>query len=69
MTGMLIGLLIRLAVLFVGWLAAGWLLGFVLVRVWPSMPDKAYTALSRLMAVVFVVLLVIVEVNYLEGLQ
>lgn len=69
MTGMLIGLLVRLGVLFVGWLAAGWLLGFVLARVWPSIPDKAYTLLSRVMAIVFVVLLVIVEVNYLEGLQ
>lgn len=68
MTGMLLGLAVRLAVLFVCWLTAGWLLGFLLARVWPSMPEWAYTVLSRVMAFVFVVLLVIVEMNYLKGL-
>lgn len=33
------------------------------------MDERAYTWLSRLMAILFVVLLVIVEMNYLEGLK
>ena len=33
------------------------------------MDERAYTWLSRLMAILFVVLLVIAEMNYLEGLK
>lgn len=33
------------------------------------MDERAYTWLSRLMAILFVVLLMIVEMNYLEGLK
>jgi hypothetical protein len=33
------------------------------------MDERAYMWLSRLMAILFVVLLVIVEMNYLEGLK
>ena len=33
------------------------------------MDERAYMWLSRLMGILFVVLLVIVEMNYLEGLK